>query len=277
MESLKEVNSQTDLTEYLMRKAQNHISYKHYTTYETLNKIFEEPYFRFTSIGYLNDISERYYIEDKISPYVYDYFVGCFSYSRDENVAMWMLYGGKGKSGICLDFQQKHIKQMLTNQLFLKYENKFIEIPKSYYDISLSDVIYYSEKEENFNYIYYVKRGDEALKLWRHKLNTSAHYVKNMAWAYEHECRIIIRMNLDKLCNLVPGTIEYIYLPIDEILKDLKESKRIILSPNFEERVEKDFYKESDLGHLIDWDLCKGCKKNVLHQTLPPNPSNLRP
>ena len=66
-------------------------------------------------------------------------FAFCLSFSKSENVAMWMLYGKN--DGCMIDFNKEVIK-----------------------DISIMDIVYYGEPKNRDSNTYYVKRSDEVVQ-----------------------------------------------------------------------------------------------------------------
>ena len=244
-----------DLLGYLKTKAERHRSYK---TYTSLSRI-EENIFKNHCL-YLSDGSnwnDTYDSENFSSNKVDKYFGMCFSFSKSENVAMWMLYGGKGQSGGMINFTYSHLKHIMEckSQINLGYfeGDKFVVVQtlnNDQFEKNLVDILYYSDQGNTYD----IKRSDDVIKNIRKGIVDQIKYVKKkFPWNYENECRMIYRINREKISNNKISTIQ-ISIP-KNIVKKL--SNRVYNAPNSVEIK----YNPSELNGQIKWNLCKDCAK----------------
>ena len=95
-------------------------------------------------------------------------FAFCFSFSKSENVAMWMLYGKN--DGCMIDFNKEVIKEIISsNTISLGYfeagrYNEVKKLENRDFDISIMDIVYYGEPKNRDSNTYYVKRSDEVVQ-----------------------------------------------------------------------------------------------------------------
>lgn len=182
----------------------------------------------------------------------------CLSYSKSENVAMWMLYSGN--DGVMIDYTKKIIKNILEAkyiELGHFEDGKFImdrKLEKKEFDVKICDILYYGEtKNGNKKTQLYVKRSDEINDEFDESLVEELTYSKKtLPWSYENECRIIVTIKKE----LIPGSSNNVKISFSESsIKELKE--RIYESPNSR----KKNYLPSALRNKMQWDLCKNCDK----------------
>lgn len=172
-----------------------HRRYKMYTTMERARSILKSGDMYFSDGSGWNDLQDR-----RLMARSHQYG-GCFSWSTVENIAMWMLYGGEcGKAGAMLDFPQRVMLELLKTQTielgdFL--ENAFV--PKVVltagrdFTIYLTDVVY-SELCANGSKVK-LTLGDEHVSVPIKTLENPDIFHKYYAWAYERECRFMIRIS----------------------------------------------------------------------------------
>lgn len=247
------------LFKYLCEKARTHNCYKCYSTLERITKIRDTNALYIGNGSKWNDITDRSDFNDESNEFIN--FGKSFSFSKEESVAMWMLYGGIHKLGGMIDFTQKGINSILeTKKIYLGYfdGDDFIEISelsREKFNIFLIDMIYYKENTRS----YYIKRSDESY----HNLSKSIFSKlklckKAYGWQYENECRLIISINkmfIPKKCDTVK---------IDLSGMDMGKSfERIYRGPNYPLDDVKNSLP-SKLADTIDWSLCdeSNCQKN---------------
>lgn len=243
------------LSAYLRDKSESHNNYKCYSTLNRIVRIRDDKALYVGKPTSWNDVTDRSEFNNKSDNEV---FCKCFSFSRDESVAMWMLYGGIDSKGGMIDFTKKAMKNIInTSQLILGYfkDNVFHEVSsvcKDDFDIYLTDVIYYKKNTNN----YYIRRSDEMIPNLSEEIFGALKCCKKVyPWQYENECRLIITIKkqfVDQCCDTVK---------IDLSNMDLGKSfKRIYYSPNYPLK-DKMNCKNSDLDGTVDWLLCK--RKNI--------------
>ena len=181
---------------------------------------------------------------------------GCFSWSTVENIAMWMLYGGEcGKKGAMLDFPQSTMLELLeTKSIELgsfdkaSFEPKITLSAEKDFTISLTDVVYsqFSAKGDKAT----LTLGDEHAVVPAEILNHVDIFHKYYAWAYEHECRLIIHINKEIMNDQDMPPVARIHLS-DTALRTLKGN--LYRSPVF--KGSSDLGQPSKLYRQVDWSL----------------------
>lgn len=184
-------------------------------------------------------------------------FGKCFSFSKAESVAMWMLYGGINNTGALIDFTKKGMQSILNSPsvkvgYFDNNEFKSVELLKGEFKIYLTDVLYYTNNGEK----YCVSRYDEhyyALsKEMFNKLNVAK---KSYGWKYENECRLIVSINKE-IINNVSKEIDckFVQIPLENL--DMGKSfERVYRGPNNLLCGAQNFLP-SELEGTIKWSLC---------------------
>lgn len=129
-------------------------------------------------------------------------FGTCFSCSTRENIAMWMLYGDKsGKNGAMLKFTQSAIKEIMNlERISLGYFNDNGKYVESYilcrknddFRVFFTDMIYIDPCKNDKVKISYDKN---IVTVDNSVLITNDIFYKNIAWEYEKECRLIIKLS----------------------------------------------------------------------------------
>ena len=275
-------NTIDELQTYLSEKAVNHQNYKHYVPdIKRIYNIYHEGALFLTDGSNWNDPDDKKaFTYSNLKSGCKKYGL-CLSYSKSENVAMWMLYGGMQKRGAMIDINPKSIKQLLNASDRPRVElgnfegghwNSEMKLNKSEYEVELTDVLYYDTNKGENEIInneeipkYNIKRSDEKCQCNCNLIDNAVLLQKKVwAWNYENECRLIISVKTKQIIekkdlNITVARVEF---PSKESFKkDIRN--RIILAPNFQENAieEKHFpFKKSLLK--IDWDLCKGCSKD---------------
>lgn len=253
----KHYASAEELRNYLSETAKRHNHYKFYAKNpEYVRCILEDRFLYLNNGDKWNDSNDKNNLqcnEDK------QYYVKCFSYAADENVAMWMLYGGIYHKGVMIDFTKKAMGGILkVPKVELGYfedgvfhSQKTIERPK--FEIWLTDIVYSNEKTR------YLKRSDENCYGVSPQVFAGLGYCKkSYPWSYESECRLMVSVNK----NEVPEKCTDIRIDLSTV--DMgKTLQRVYMCPSYEGKKLKGF-KESALGNTVTWELldeeCQKCK-----------------
>lgn len=242
-----------DLKTYLMKKGENHKNYKTYSNQRFIREIINNQRFYLNDGSNWNDIADRKAFNSIENEY--KNYGKCFSFSESESVAMWMLYGGIDNCGAMISFTQKDMKKLFEIEhiiLGIFEKGTFVEysrLERDKFDIKLIDVLYTRREED----AYYARRSTET---WKdvsydviHRLGNEC--VKNIAWSYENECRLVVRVNKEYIQK------NETVVKIDLSPYNFSESfSRVYHSPTY--KGEKT-YKDSELSGYIDWDLCGNC------------------
>lgn len=243
--------SAATLKSYLQRKGENHNYYKCYSRLEYVVDIRDSNCLYLNNGEKWNDISDRENFNASTNPFVN--FGKCFSFSQDENVAMWMLYGGIDKKSGMIDFTKKAMRSLInipTVQIGCWENNKFVsllELTKDQFEIYITDVIYYNKKGS----VYYINRSDEHYSCLSEKVFSKLlDCKKTYSWKYENECRLIVRVNRDLLnekCKVVKIDLHNVNTG--------KSFERIYHGPNYP-LGDTHGTLPSKLRGTIDWSLC---------------------
>lgn len=245
-------DSAQEMIKYLRRKAENHNHYKSYGSLEGILKIKNNKVLYLNDGKEWNDVldSENFNSDDS----VYKNFGKCFSFSQEESVAMWMLYGGINNMGGMIDFTRKGMHNILeietVNVGKLDESKGFIslfELGKNQFEIYMTDVIYYKQNDKS----YYIKRADESVKNLSSDIFDSLDVCKkSYPWQYENECRLIVKIRREFLDEDVT------HIKIDLSQMDLGKSfERIYRNPNYP-TIDSDDTLPSKLTGTINWSLC---------------------
>lgn len=248
-----------NLEMYLATKAQNHNCYKTYTVSNRIQSWIEADCFYLDDGSRWNDIHDRETFNHTQSNV--KRFGRCFSFSKSESVAMWMLYGGMQKKGAMLEFTKKGMSELLRNTTHVELgnwvNNKFVNVitlQNDQFDLTLKDILYTGDLTSDTMYI---RRSDESNKEAPIDIIRQLQYcVKSVAWSYENECRLILTVDRRVIPDANNATS--VRIPLKGLLKDTAKT-RIYCSPNY--RGEKGF-SESKISGEVDWDLCSGCNSS---------------
>lgn len=256
LESDEEVRRLYDILEI---KSSRHRHYRHYLGEDRARQILSERAIYLTDGSSWNDKFDR----DRFNPSLLTTkkrFGACMSYSSSENIAMWMLYGGRDGKGAMIDFDEKTLKSAKYNAAFeCGYFDKGDFVPCEKLDskdviFSLVDVSYFRLIKDG-DMAFEMKRSAEGERwvgvteeLW----NTMSPLSKHESWSFEQEVRFVASINRDAL-GKHPSRIKCIRIPLQ--LEDNFEDERVFSSPISD----GGSFRDSELSGTVDWDLCKGC------------------
>lgn len=249
------INSSTDLQNYLVETALRHSYFKYYAKSNYIDSIIEYNSIFLSTGQSWNDKKDAkaFTTQDKN----YTRFGVCLSFSRSESVAMWMLYSGN--DGKMIDYSKEAIKSILSaSEVELGYfiNNDFKTentINSNDFLINMLDIIYYGEPSDEDEHSFYVKRSDEVCKNFPAMfLDNIPPIKKTVSWSYENECRIILSVNSNLITDkITTAKIEFPENTVEKLIKN----NRIYDSPNAKNQK----FANSKLKDKINWDLCKDC------------------
>lgn len=256
-EKMVQQTSTSCLITYLSRKAVNHKYYKYYAPKHYIDTILREEAVFLSDGENWNDVSDKERLNDDNR---YKRFALCLSYSRSENVAMWMLYAGN--DGCMIDYPKNVITAILDSDCvyagaFSKETGIFetqLSIGRDGFQIDAYDVVYFAEAKKEPNVFYYVKRSDESSSEFsRDIIEKLSYQKKTLPWSYENECRIVVSIDRRKCKEISQIHSLKIAIP-KESKKEL--DKRTYRSPNSSTSE----YEQSKMAGLINWNLCERCE-----------------
>lgn len=254
---------------FLKEKGLNHKKYYHYTSWDSMKKIFQNKSFLLTRGNSLT-INDQHEALMKGSWDEWNkIFIGSFSFGSSENMAMWGLYGMPWADGVRIAIPKdamrwwiksiQHINLFRNGQVF-DYQDGF--------DVGLNDIVYVSgrvgvDRPQLTHYGISFTVSD-TYPLWGiDTAKAMTGYIKNYAWQYENEVRLRIRLVQDT-------GYERISVPIPDGVID---SITVTTGPSFEERNDVLYEKlkkagrieESGFKHLVNFkDMCRMCQHNFV-------------
>lgn len=243
------------LADYLKLKGERHQNYKLYMAMDrALELLLTGDLYLFDGSKW-NDENDRKIMIDK------DTYARCFSCSTRENVAMWMLYGGeRGKNGAMLNFYPSILKELrqIRSIDIGKFDKKTRKFEKHYtvtaenkdYCCYLTDVIYVDDCNDGKTKI---TLADEHATVDRQLLNNADTFYKAYPWAYERECRLVVRLRRQWRSKAIREELSVLRLSIPEKNLTRLRKDRLVRSPIYKGTV--GFGEPSALTSSIDWDL----------------------
>lgn len=254
MKSLKEITTDSrSLSDGLKHNAERHQNYKLYTSMDRALAFLLDGQLFITDGTNWNDLDDSNKLRER------SLYAKCFSCSTRENIAMWMLYGDcRGKNGAVLNFLPSVMKEIVETETVLLgkfvYQGKFesmYELKKGVdYDIYLTDLLYVDPCKNNRIKLNYY---DTSIVTDEITLENDEIFCKNVAWGYEKESRLIIR--LKEKWRILSRKEQLCVVRITLGKKALTKMRKrgIIKSPIYSGGV--DFGELSKLSGTVKWDL----------------------
>ena len=248
------IENQAALLEYLKDKGENHNYYKYYSTHNRIEQAIEECALYLTRGDGWNDLEDE--LAFSTSRKGFTRFGKCFSFSRSENVAMWMLYGGTDHDGAMLDLTKGFAKKIIATETiqagYFDDNDKFKSVKsinvKDGCRLFFADILYVGEEQGKFT----AKRSDERVDNLECPPSAEGLLTKAYPWSYENEVRLICEIPNGS----TPNNADCMRVPLGGTSDGLRA--RAYSAPNSKSRG----YQRSELKGKIDWDICRGCEKH---------------
>lgn len=246
-----EIESPEDLIQYLKDKGAGHNNYKFYSTRESIEKIINERAIYLSRGDGWNDLKDGIEFSGSLRGRIR--FGKCFSYSRSESVAMWMLYGGINRDGAMLDLTRSQAAKILNaGTVELGYfDNGFRCVrklkPGEGYNLFFIDILYCDDDGTACT----AKRSDERVDGLETPPSGDGLLTKFYPWSYENEVRLVFEAAMEQ----VPENASHVRVPLNIETDALRD--RIYAAPNSE----ISSYNRSRLKSSIDWDICRNCNR----------------
>ena len=168
-------------------------SFWHYTKAQNLPKIFSTEEKGYTllcnSLTHMNDLTERSRANAQ------NVFVSCFCNTESEKIPMWYLYGSLTGNGAAIGFTPSKMLEFL-NSINYVYGTRTID------NTTISEKIPINTLEIKYGWIYYAKYEQDKTKFYYKqkfyeitdfdKDCNNFYFLKEYAWNYEKEFRIVI-------------------------------------------------------------------------------------
>lgn len=237
----EEIANYDSLKNKLELKGKNHQTYSFYADEFVIMNTLNEGLRLYTNNNW-NDTVDQANINDDDTIR----FVKCLTYSRSENIAMWMLYATDEEKSYMLKFKKGYINSLLNNEKTIeiyednrdetnKKETSICELKSNEYRIFITDVVYVGEGD-NDSTIALKKsiygRNDflkEEFRQFDITNNKYSYFAKSYGWFYENECRLVIEVSRSKIEKLIDSNKKYY------VLLDAKPSEQqfdIFRNPN---------------------------------------------
>lgn len=189
----KNLTTLNDIRNFLIDRSKRHKAYYHYTNVDALEGMLKSKTLYLSNVSRMNDLLEPLNIPTKKWGNIY---IASFSFSSHESVALWSLYGNPLNKAIRIQFTQSSIQRAINN-INDKKQCSNIDNSETYKikNINLVDITYLNEKADSIRWnralLSYIK-CPEINNISKHA--EMAGFVKNIAWEYETEVRIIVEL-----------------------------------------------------------------------------------
>ncbi len=242
----KKLKCLKEVKDFLDIRAVKHKNYFHYTTVTTLKNMLVSKKLYLSLGRTMNDLLEI----QKIAPEKWNrLYVASFSYTANESVALWHIYGNPLSDAIRIQFSKTAIMNMLNktkDNLTCKSVNNGGRYKIK--SIKLVDIAYLQNSQKSL-------RWNKALLTDSYcndlsEINTHeelAGYIKNIAWEYEIETRFLVELDGEET-DTFPEKIE-----IDA--ENLWKGSKILCGPclpaeNLKKQMNEFFEKNEDAIHI---------------------------
>ena len=242
----KKLKCLKEVKDFLDIRAVKHKNYFHYTTVTTLKNMLVSKKLYLSLGRTMNDLLEI----QKIAPEKWNrLYVASFSYTANESVALWHIYGNPLSDAIRIQFSKTAIMNMLKKTKD-KLTCKSVNNGRRYMikSIKLVDIAYLQNSQKSL-------RWNKALLTDSYCNNLSeiniyeelAGYIKNIAWEYEIETRFLVELDGEET-DTFPEKIE-----IDA--ENLWKGAKILCGPclpaeNLKKQMNEFFEKNEDAIHI---------------------------
>ena len=207
----------------LRRSARNHNNgLRHYTTMTSFVRMQDSGQAYFSLLPNSNDGGE--YESNR-------HYMMCFSFGKEENIALWSLYGVPHYDSICLTFPRRDIMEWFESAkegglsfYGLEDKRRSVLLNDACPKVSICDVAYYGNGIFTHNGKNYCLTNDGITGIESYKGTPLAPYVKKWAWSYEREVRILLEFDKPVL-NSNGKPYGRIAVDFDEPLQLLREGR----------------------------------------------------
>jgi len=249
-----------DIRNFLDKTSMRHKVFHHFTTMKALAQILSSKQWRLSSAAATNDLQE--WDEKGIREEWNKIFSASFTHGYGENIGMWKMYGSKNPNKqICISFTVDFIKSWINQIKVVKINDRVFHIDndgimndQKVSPITFHDVIYAHGKQ--YDPEMRICWGNIIKKCNQFEPSQSSvltGYIKNAAWEYEKETRLMIKLPLSDFgYNDEPPQHIFIDFPLIDEFKSIhytfspfadkceEKLKEILKSELDKERIPKD-------------------------------------
>ena len=203
MRRISGVKSIDDMISFLKEKGRKHENYYHYTSWDSLTKIFQYKTFLLTRGNSLK-INDQHEALMKGSWEEWNkIYIGSFAFGSSEIMAMWGLYGLPWRDAVRLCIPGDKMIQWLDSIKHIElFDDGQIIDYKDDFEIGLNDIVYVGGKKgaTPLTLTHYGRSITVSDRFPLYGIDTAKEmtgYIKNYAWQYENEVRLRIRLTHD--------------------------------------------------------------------------------
>lgn len=182
-----------EIVKFLQLSARNHEQIYRYTNTDRLEEMLSTNRLSLSRLLEMNDLREYQDVKDADRIYI-----GCFSFGKLENMAMWMMYGKDTTKSLRLSFDNKKVRECVES---LKLKKGIFKdacgmepIPEDSIEaVSFHDIayVYGTALMWNHKIVGMSRCRDLSDPKKVEKLQT---YIKDYGWASENEVRLLIKL-----------------------------------------------------------------------------------
>ena len=204
----KNLNSLTALKDFLDCRALKHKNYYHYTNIRALKSMLRSKMLYLSLGKKMNDLLEI----KKIAPERWErLYVASFSFGSNESVALWHIYGNPLDTAIRIQFSKKSILDVLA-QLRIDMKCRAVCPSNCHCNIktaSLVDIAYIHNNQKSVRWNKAILSANicPEIELIQQE-SCLAGYIKNIAWEYESETRLLVELSKDNRMDKFPDRIQ---------------------------------------------------------------------
>jgi len=248
-------SSLLDIKNFLKERGLGHTGgYFHYTTLPNLKNMLKSGML-YLSLGHtMNDLRESMKCNQKKWKRLY---VMSFSYGNNESMAMWNIYGNPLYEALRLEFSIANIKNLVSGdtldvfQIIPEKENDTYELLCKTSNFKFVDIGYLHEKNASLRWNQSGVYKSTCSELANITSNEDfAGLVKNIAWEYEKETRLLVEL---------PAALKKYPDKIAIKCKNLWKNVNILCSPCLDKKTLikelQNFYKTPDKKNVCQLQL----------------------
>ena len=260
-ERLKDLYSLEDLRSFLSESGRWHNKgYFQYTTAAAVEGMRKSGQIWLAAGSEMNDL-------DEISTYAPErwqrMYVASFSASTHESIAMWAIYGSLPREAVRVQFRQQDICAVVDKARSegcvaeVGSDGELLDNKFKIKSIELIDVVY---RRKNSLALRATTVRDEFFRKesFERRLNILAGCIKDYAWEYEYEVRILLELADDIPSNILPARVA---LSATAMMENLK----VMTGPCCDDRMVKEKIGDVEMrnsglyGKVKVKSLCKYC------------------
>ncbi len=207
-QQFKKLKTSAEIKNFLDIRAQRHKNYFHYTNVDALKGMLKSKKLYLSLGKTMNDLFEP----QKIDPLRWArLYVASFSFTANESVALWHIYGNRLNRAIRIQFSKAAILKVLEtlrNNLTCRSVGDQ-ELRCNIKNANLVDVAYVQNNQSSLRWNKALLSQDICLDLPHiHEEMLLAGYIKNIAWEYEMETRFLVELEPAKRIDKFPDKIQ---------------------------------------------------------------------